>query len=324
MIQASPLLQLTSVGRNLKTDDQSFGFIEPSNDLLDNPPALRERMRTEGYLFIKNYLDPDLVLEARRSILERLAGDGLLDPSRDLMEGVLDASHLEAVALEDGRVMKKMKASVFRPDIAIANAEVERVVYGPELQGFYDSYFGEPALHFDFTWLRVMGPGSGTHAHCDWVYMGRGSRELLTCWVPYGEVPLEVGGLMILERSHLQADKIRNYLEKDVDAYCENRPEEVRKVKEEGGWSHQGWLSNRPETLPEKFQARWLTCERWEAGDFITFNMNLIHGSLDNHSDRIRISTDVRYQPASQPADERWIGANPPGHGVAGKRGRIC
>ncbi len=26
----------------------------------------------------------------------------------------------------------------------------------------------------------------------------------------------------------------------------------------------------------------------------------------------------------SEPIDDRWIGANPPGHGTAGKRGRVC
>ena len=31
-----------------------------------------------------------------------------------------------------------------------------------------------------------------------------------------------------------------------------------------------------------------------------------------------------RYQRASEPIDDRWVGANPPGHTTAGKRGRIC
>jgi hypothetical protein len=51
----------------------------------------------------------------------------------------------------------------------------------------------------------------------------------------------------------------------------------------------------------------------------------MIHASLDNRTtDRVRISTDTRYQLASEPIDERWIGENPIGHGMAGKRGRIC
>jgi hypothetical protein len=52
--------------------------------------------------------------------------------------------------------------------------------------------------------------------------------------------------------------------------------------------------------------------------------MHTVHASIDNQSDRYRISTDSRYQPASLPADERWIGEKPPGHGMARMRGRIC
>jgi hypothetical protein len=52
--------------------------------------------------------------------------------------------------------------------------------------------------------------------------------------------------------------------------------------------------------------------------------MHTIHASIDNASDRIRISSDSRYQPASLPVDERWIGEKPIGHSLAGKRGRIC
>ena len=33
---------------------------------------------------------------------------------------------------------------------------------------------------------------------------------------------------------------------------------------------------------------------------------------------------EMRYQRASEPIDERWIGVNPPGHSSAGKRGRTC
>lgn len=330
MIATSPALQLTASGHDLNTRDTHFGFVRPSNDLLGDREALQARLAEDGYLYLKNFLDKDKVLAARRSILERLAADNLLHPSRNLMDAVVHPEQLEAFELEtkpefkSSRSLRKMKAGAFRPDIAVANREVEEVVFHPTIQNFYDNLFAETALHFDYIWLRVMGPGLGTPVHCDWVYMGRGSRQLLTCWIPYGEVPLHVGGLMVLEKSHLQADRIRKYLESDVDTYCENRPREVEKVKEKGGWSHPGWLSKYPHSLPDKFESRWLTAECWEPGDFFTFSMTLIHGSLDNHSNEVRISTDVRYQPSSHPADERWIGPNPPGHSTAGKRGRIC
>jgi ectoine hydroxylase-related dioxygenase (phytanoyl-CoA dioxygenase family) len=146
--------------------------------------------------------------------------------------------------------------------------------------------------------------------------MGRGTHRLYTAWVPYGEVPLEVGGLMILEKSHLQAERIKNYLESDVDTSCTNIPGH-------DGWKHGGQLTNNPRSLRQKFGGRWLTSE-FSPGDLLTFRMDTIHGSIDNTTQRIRLSTDTRYQRADEPVDERWVGENPIAHGPAGKRGLIC
>jgi len=323
---------LHSLGRKLDPGPEAFGFIRSSNDLLDQPELLRARLEEDGYLYIQQYFDPQLILAARRSIFSRLAAEGHLDTSHDLMEGVVHPEMLDAFKLDtaptfkgtDGKKQNPDKAAAFRPELAASSPEIQRVVFGPEMHQFYETVFGEPVRHFDYIWCRLMGPGHGTPVHCDKVYMGRGSQDLLTCWIPYVEIPLEVGGLMILEQSHKQAERIANYLSKDVDAYCENDPAQVQAVAQDGKWSFPGWLSKNPETLPAKFGGRWLTAPEWKIGDFITFRIDLIHGSLDNQSNRVRFSTDTRFQPANQPADERWIGENPPGHSLAGKLGRIC
>ena len=45
--------------------------------------------------------------------------------------------------------------------------------------------------------------------------------------------------------------------------------------------------------------------------------MDTVHAALDNLSEvnRCRLSSDSRYQLASEPADERWNGHNPIAHG---------
>jgi len=166
--------------------------------------------------------------------------------------------------------------------------------------------------------------GQGTPPHCDLVYMGRGTHQLLTCWVPYGDIPLEMGGVMLLEQSHRQTDRLRRYLEVDVDSYCENRPKQVEQVRGRGGWSHPGFLSKQPASIRAKLGGRWLTAPEWRVGDFITFGMTIVHGGLDNQTSRFRLSSDTRYQRASQPIDERWVGETPPANTQAGKRGRVC
>ncbi len=84
-----------------------------------------------------------------------------------------------------------------------------------------------------------------------------------------------------------------------------------------------GALSKNPVSLRNRYGGRWLTDE-FEAGDMLIFGMHTIHASLDNHSSQIRLSSDSRYQLASEPVDERWVGANPIGHSVAFRKGRIC
>ena len=76
-------------------------------------------------------------------------------------------------------------------------------------------------------------------------------------------------------------------------------------------------------SLRQKFGGRWLTSE-FEPGDLLTFRMDTIHASIDNTTQRIRLSTDTRYQRSDEPVDESWVGENPIGHGPDAKLGRIC
>jgi hypothetical protein len=301
------LPSLTANNQPIDTSDEAFGWLRSSEDLVGDPEALRERLAEDGYLYIKNYLPQDIVHSARMSMLQRLSDGGFLDPVHPI---------------EDGACATKNPPK-FTPSLANPNPEVARVVFGPELTGFYANLLGGPIRHFDYVWVRSLGKETGTAAHCDLVYMGRGTHKLLTCWVPYGEVPLEQSPLMLLEDSHKKSERIKKYLSGDVDTYCENKPKDVQKVKVEGGWGHNGWLSKNCVSLREKLGGRWLTAH-FQPGDFLTFQMNMIHASLDNQTNKVRLSTDTRYQLASEPIDERWIGENPPAHGLAGKRGRIC
>ncbi|MDB6168728.1 MAG: phytanoyl-CoA dioxygenase [Verrucomicrobia bacterium] len=304
MVASIPLL---SFKHALDSSPEAFGELRSSEEFLGQPAMLNQRLEEDGYLFIPGFFEPDLVLAARAAVTDRLAAEGALDPAYPPIEG---------------RCIPDRPLG-FRGDLAKDNPAIDRVVYGPELLGFYANLFGEEVRHFDHTWFRAISRGQGTPPHCDLVYMSRGTHQLLSCWIPYGHVPLEIGGLMVLEHSHLQSERLKNYLEVDVDLYCENRPREIEKVKEKGGWSHPGWLTNNPVSLRQKLGGRWLTAE-YHPGDFLTFKMTLVHASLDNQTDFVRLSSDTRYQRASHPADPRWVGSNPAGHGPRAKQGMIC
>jgi ectoine hydroxylase-related dioxygenase (phytanoyl-CoA dioxygenase family) len=74
--------------------------------------------------------------------------------------------------------------------------------------------------------------------------------------------------------------------------------------------------------LRDRLGGRWLTTS-YETGDVLVFSVFTVHASLENRSDRIRLSADTRYQPANQPAVRRSISADPPGHGPGRKRDLI-
>jgi len=305
----TPDLTLTSLGLPLDPSPTAFGPLRGSADVANDPVALQARMRQDGYLYLPRYLDTNEVLDARAEITRRLAELGLLDENHPAIEAITKPG-------SGGANFESLTGN---------NAPLKKLLYSGAMMALYERLLGGAVLHFDFTWLRaVPGGHRGTYPHCDIVYMGRGTQNLFTAWTPIGDVPAELGGLMILENSHLKAGRLRNYLQRDVDVYCANRPDaaEIHSgQKTTHDWD--GRLSSDPVSLREKLGGRWLTAD-FHAGDVLTFGMATIHASLDNHSNRFRISSDSRYQLASEPADERWIGQHPIAHGTAGKKGKIC
>lgn len=311
MSTATALPKIYSYGHALDMTDDKIGLLRDSSAAADDVAELRQRFAADGYLYMKGYLDRDEVLAARASLTAGLAAAGVLDPAHPTIEGVC----------------KPGAGYVFKPELTNNNPAVQNLLYGGRLPEFYRKFYGEDIRHYDFTWLRAIGPGKGTNPHCDLPYMGRGTHGHMTCWLPYGDISYELGGLMVLEGSHKRMDLLENYVYRDVDGYCANKPDQVKNATTGAkgfGWTFTGTLSHNPPVLRNKFGGRWLTTE-YQPGDFLTFGMFLVHASLDNRTEnRLRISSDSRYQRASEPIDERWVGLNPPGHSTAGKKGRIC
>jgi hypothetical protein len=285
-------------------------LMRDGTSLLGDPDAISHRMATEGYLYLPGYLGRERVEAARRVFVDALAGDGLLEPGTDPMDGVLRAG---AVPRSPGGRLQTLFRD-WRP--------VHDVLYGGPMIGFFEGLFGESVRHYDFTWTRQIGPGLATPAHSDVVYMGRGTHELFTAWTPMGDNGFDLGGLVVLEGSHNHAGLAKGYFRQDVDAFCENRPDSTGWGK---AWGTGGHLRAGPEQLRRGLGAeRWVTAN-YRMGDVVLFSVYTVHGGTDNRTTRrIRLSTDTRYQRASAPADERWIGPAPIGHGLAARRGVIC
>lgn len=314
---AAELPRLKARGLDLSTEPDKFGFLRRTTEFSHDGEALRTRMEEDGYLYLPGFLNRDEVVTSRLAVLERAEAEGMLDPAYPRMEGIL----------------KEKVNPYFRPDFTRNNPALLTLLYDGPMMALFESFFGGPVRHFDYTWLRAVGPGPGTSPHCDVVYMGRGTPNLYTAWTPLGDISLTVGGLMVLENSHRRTPEVmKDYLSQDVDTYCENGPN-VEKVKAgQMNWEHwdgsfgnwDGSITHDPVALREQLGGRWLTSEEYRMGDLLVFSMRTIHASIDNQTHCLRLSTDTRYQLADEPVDERWIGENPIAHGLAGKRGKIC
>eukprot|EP01052_Picozoa_sp_SAG31_P005691 SAG31_NODE_254_length_19052_cov_8.982114_2_plen_173_part_00 len=87
-------------------------------------------------------------------------------------------------------------------------------------------------------------------------------------------------------------------------------------------------LSNAHQVTAEGIGRRWLT-STFRMGDVLVLSIFTLHASLDNLSEQIRLSSDTRYQLASEVADERWVGEaakrniNPHAQ-IMHKKGYVC
>ncbi len=286
--------RLTSNGVALRTGQDALGELASLDAASATPELLRARMADEGYFLARGLLAAEPVASARHAVLQELRRRGTLAPDAPAEE-----------ARPNGRLAGKR----VMPELG-ALPEVRALLREAPLVDTFARLLGGTPRMLDHVWLRMVPPGHSTTPHCDIVYMGRGTHRLCTAWIALADVPRTSGALMLLERSHLIESLRERYWNLDVDR--DRLWGRIRfrhwKVVSEGKYSH------NPHGVQREFGRRWLTTD-FRAGDVLVFSPFVMHASLDNVSDRVRVTVDARWQLAAEPADERWIGEHPPGHG---------
>jgi len=309
MTTTTAVPELTYRGEILEPDH--LALMEDATPLLDDPAALRRQMAMNGYVYLPGYLGRERVMRGREVFIERLRQLGALDERFDPMEGVVKPGAKINFA---GGVLGDLFPS---PQWQA----IHDVLYRGPMMEFFGLYFDAPVRAYDYTWTRQVSPGPATEIHSDVVYMGRGTHELFTAWTPFGDNGFDLGGLLLLEGSNNHDGLAKSYWKRDVDQFCENKPEARSWGK---AWGTNGGLSGTAAQLRRSLgYDRWVTGD-YRMGDVVIFSVYTVHGGTDNRSDKVRLSTDTRYQRADAPVDERWVGAQPVGHGPGGKRGVIC
>ena len=280
-----PAMKLTMANRELEMGGKYLGELREANTIRHDADALHARMAEDGYLLLRGVQDVTKVRAVRDMLIANLVENDQIDLSHPQEEAVVKSG---ARGGFHGGSKTLTRNQTFLD-----------LVESPEIMGFFADFLRGDVLTFDFKWLRVIAPGDFSGAHYDKVYMGRGTDNLYTCWTPITDVPYSMGPLAIQVGSHRnpEFDIIKKtYGKMDVDR------DHVT-----------GAFSNDPVDMVERYGGQWQTTE-FSMGDVIIFGMFTMHASVTNTSDRFRISTDTRYQPADEPVDERWIGENPIAH----------
>lgn len=250
-----------------------------------NWKLLKHRLDREGYLMLRNVLSASSVIKARICLLEELHRS-----KRECFAPGLPAS--EARAAEGAAGLGLLG----RQDLA-AKPPVSSVLEAPALFALMQGLLEETdIITTGYKWLRAVARSEFTGLHTDRVFLGRGTSQLLTAWLPLGSVGPDLGSLLVAAGSHRLScySGVRN-------SYGTSQ------VGSDG--TRSGWLSDNGEVLSaaaEGVEVDWRVAD-CRPGDVVVLGLDVLHMSASNESDppRIRLSCDTRWQAASEPRDPR-------------------
>ena len=241
-----------------------------SNDLLSNPVALRRRAERDGYLFLRNVLDADLLQALRADILGACAAHGWLDPQYPILDGITRGP----ARIEGYSDYLEVYDEVQRLE------RLHRLAHHPALTAILASLFDAPLFVHPLAICRLSFPNApeqATPPHQDHPN-NQGTPQLYAAWVPLGPCSRQLGSLAVLEGSHRYG---------------------VLPMRASRG------AGNRT-TMPRADLARlrWVSGD-FDVGDVVIFHSLAVHRSLENRSaDQLRVSVDYRYTGLGQPISE--------------------
>ncbi len=241
--------------------------------------SLWKRVEKEGYLFFKQLLPREPVLELRKDILSVLDAFGWLAEGPNGEDNWIDKQAIDEVPYERMRYGIGISDQAYE---AVNKLErFHRLPHHPNLLEMYRGLFADEVLVHARHIARITTPHKDvvpTPLHQDYPLI-QGSRRFWTLWTPLGDCPREMGSLTVLHNSQ------------DFDVIP------IEKVKGAG--------EVRAQLCPG--EDTWVEGD-FEAGDVLTFPCTMVHKALPSEEPRrARLSLDLRYQPLSDVVEKRSL-----------------
>jgi ectoine hydroxylase-related dioxygenase (phytanoyl-CoA dioxygenase family) len=275
-------ISLSSNGLSIPFTDQYFGKLKDCTSLLDNPSALVEFYQQHHYLYLKNFLSREYVLDIRDRYFSKF-DPIFLKPGTTPREGIFSGHIPENMPRHGTRshpayeIVRDEEFHAFTTQLKLL--ELARLVLGKSAKILRR----RPLRHF------IKNTKTASRAHADAIYLESEGRPFISCWIPIGDCPLDAGGLIYLEGSHQEnLEHLRQLVANRSDRHWDARP-----------------LTHDLKLLAEKTGRRWLW-SHFQAGDLVVHSPYIIHASLDSSTDLMRVSTDIRFLPEEDPIDWRW------------------
>ena len=340
MPAAPPAAAKLAINRGHVRFGRQLRSMRTCNHLLDDPAALRRELRERGFLYLKDMIPTHEVETARTAIGAELESAGVVASNSAAMP----------MAPPDPTLSGDYHTAIVKGLNLEHHPALHTLGESRSLVEFFDHLFGEPCVASSWKRIRPIAPGGYSGFHHDHIYMGQGSSQLLTAWVPLMPIDLSLGGLVVLERppSPPQSPQPGTGAEPAAAAAAAASANDARLRETYGrydvddAWIRGDGTFTEDPTEALRYGQRFVTSE-FEVGDLVVFDLHVLHGSATNvtgdaagagaaaaadaaaadagaadaaaggaadaGAGRLRLSIDVRYQPASDPVDERWMGA---------------
>ena len=280
---------------NFELSDSSSRLGELKSTKYNAPiEILQSAYERDGYILIRNFFDPNKIMNLRSLFLTELISKA--SGKSSLMS--------EASRYNYSGISKKAINSAIQK--FVTSAEYLALINDPKLKNLVSAVLKEPVSLYKRKLVRIKfknDKNGDTGGHYDRIYFRNGSDRFLSCWIPLGDISMTMGGLTYLEKSSNLGKDIEMTFEKNM---AKKTTESQTRIRSKG-MGGRGWLDKNLSRLANKTDTRWLITD-YKAGDLVLHNPYIIHASLTNIDslDRIRLSTDIRYFAANSYNDSRW------------------
>lgn len=247
--------------------------IADSAGLLSEPQRLRQRFTEDGCLYLRGLLDVSRVRRLQEDIFRCCREKGWFAPSAASVES--DSPVI--VPVNEG------EEAYFRVYDEVQKLEsLHSLAHDPDLMAVMKTLLDDTAFPHPLSICRLIFPDNNeaiTPPHQDHPN-NQGTTQLYACWIPLVDCPVARGGLAMLPGSHRHG---------------------LFPLKFSLG------PGNRQAVIPENLEQRSWVGGHYQPGDVLIFHSLLLHRSLPNLTDRMRLSVDFRYQSVHEPMTDQCL-----------------